>query len=157
MQIILSIIFCRKITLSHDLFFFTNIDFTDSIQIRISLDLINLHNVFLYFRSFWDVFLTHSKLDADNSRKTADFKVFIYIILSHSEHFCSASDTFWDTASRNWWVEIDYYVNSLTCNDNADWLINTMSVIMTNILSSWLNVCVWLYVFQENSNMFVIT
>ena len=51
LQVILSIILCRKVTLSHDFFFFTNISFTDSIQIRISLDLIDFHNVFLYFRS----------------------------------------------------------------------------------------------------------
>ena len=87
LQVVLSIILCRKVTLSHDLFFFTNISFTDSIQIRISLDLIDFHNAFLYFRSFWDVFLTHSKLDVSNSRETADFKVSICAILSHSEHF----------------------------------------------------------------------
>ena len=157
LQVILSIIFCRKIILSYDLFFFINISFTDSIQIKINLDFINLYNAFLYFRSFWDVFLAHSKLDVSNSREITDSEVSICTILSCSEHFCSASNTFWDTASRSWWVKIDCCVNFLTYNDNADWLINITDVIMMNILSSWLNIYIWLHAFWENSNMFAIT
>ena len=58
---------------------------------------------------------------------------------------------------NNWWVEIYHQINSQTCNNNVNLLVNSRDVMMTNMSLFLLNVYVWLCSFQEDSSMCAVT
>jgi len=58
---------------------------------------------------------------------------------------------------NDWWVEIYCQINSQTCNNNANSLVNSRDVMMINMSLFLLNVCIWLCFFWEDSSMCAVT